>query len=152
MGSFALTMSGVALPPGAVFLGNPNRDAFTWVRVIYGHVKDGVLVRVGISTDGRGVLDYLKKRYGSPKSNESKQMVEWERPGLHISYSPPILNDVPVISSNRAPTHKCIPGSDCDGVDEMKADFWSALPGAVGGLAAVNLASRPNLVFEVASP
>ena len=66
---------------------------------------------------------------------------------LHIKYSPPIRETPP--SSARAATYRCQPGAtDCDGFDELRADFWSALPGAIGQVALARQMVEPNLIFE----
>jgi len=58
-----------------------------------------------------------ERRHGS--------VVEWIKPGLHIKYLP--STDLPYVPGP-APTYECVPGTDCNGSDVMKANFWSALP------------------------
>jgi len=84
-----------------------------------------------------------------PTKGAADQVVEWIKPGLHIKYLP--STDLPYVPGP-APTYECVPGTDCNGSDVMKANSWSALPNAVATVAdlnAVKAASRPNLVFEV---
>jgi hypothetical protein len=142
-----LALTGVSAPPGWELLAIVT--PMPWARVAFGQVKKGVLVRIAVSTEGHdAALPYLKKHFGATSKVTEQGVREWTRPGIHLRYVPPVMEDVPTLAG-RAPTHKCLPGAtDCDGFDEMKADFWSTLPNALGDLALMKATTRPNLIFE----
>jgi hypothetical protein len=142
-----LALTGVSAPPGWEIIAIVT--PMPWARVAFGQVAKGVLVRIAVSTEGHdAALPYLKKHFGAASKVQEHGVREWTRPGIHLRYVPPVMEDVPTVPG-RAATYQCAPGAtNCSGFDENAANFWSALPNALAGLALMKATARPNLIFE----